>query len=121
MGQYKVLSIKSHSNSYQTLKDVVDLQQNGQKKVINIELAWNVDDLSLALNHIDFIMRNYIYFVKEFLVKENKEWYEKLTDIEQGFYASFYSLSQSHPKNIFYKMCNEAIQKYQDILLRENQ
>jgi hypothetical protein len=73
----------------------------------------------MAVNWLEFIMRNYLFFTKEYLLKNNKVFYLKLTNIERGFYSLFHSLSISHPQNIFYKRCDEAIKIYEDIKIKE--
>lgn len=116
---YKLLSANAHSSWYKTIKDLIDISQNWQKKTINIELWRNDDELSMSLNWLEFIIWNYLFFTKEYLVNNNKDFYLKLTNIERGFYSLFYSLSLSHPTNIFYQRCNEAIQIYENIKKKE--
>lgn len=116
---YQLLSIKSHSNAYKTIKDLVDISKNWQKKIINMELERNDEELSLTLNWLQFILWNYLFIIKEIFLKDNKDFYLKLTNIERGFYSLFYSLSISHPTNTFYQRCNEAIKIYENIITKE--
>ncbi len=117
---YRLLSSKAHSNWLKTLKDLIDISQNWQKKKINIELWWDIEELSLTLNWLNFIVWNYLFFIKEFLLNNNKEYYLKLTDIERWYYRLFQSLSISIPTNIFYQRCHEAIKIYEEIKTKEN-
>ena len=117
---YRLLSAKAHSNWLKTMKDLIDISQNGQKKRINIELWRDMDELTLTLNRLEFIIWNYLFFIKEFLLYNNKEFYSKLTDIERWFYALFHSLSISHPQNTFHQKCNESITIYEDMKIKEN-
>lgn len=112
---YKLLSSNAHSSWYKTIKDLINISQNWQKNLINMELWRNDDELSMTLNWLEFIIWNYLFFTKEYLLKNNKDFYLKLTNIEKGFYSMFYSLSISHPTNTFYQKCNEAIKVYEDI------
>ena len=117
---YRLLSAKAHSNWFKTMKDLIDISQNGQKKRINIELWRDEAELSLTLNWLEFIIRNYLFFMKEFLLNNNKEFYIKLTNIEKWFYSMFISLNISVPQNMFYQKCDEAIKIYEDIKIKEN-
>jgi len=116
---YKLLSANAHSNWYKTIKDLINISQNWQKEIINIKLLRDDNELSMALNWLEFIIWNYLFFIKEYLLRDNKEFYLKLTNIEKGFYSMFYSLKISHSTNTFYQRCNEAIQIYENINNKE--
>lgn len=112
---YKLLSTYSHSNWYHTLKEISSIVKEWEKNPIEIVLEKNEDEASRALNRINFIIWNYVYFIKEFLLSKNESFYLKLTDIERGYFALFKSLSISHPKNSFYTWAKEAIHIYENM------
>lgn len=109
---YKLFSVKAHSNAYETLKDTIRIAQEWQKHKINIEMRRDMEDISLSLNWLLFIMWNYLFFVKEFLIKDNNDFGLKLDEVQDGFHAVFKNLHITHPNNNFYIKFDEAIQIY---------
>lgn len=109
---YSFLSLKGHSNSAQTIEEIVDIAKNWQTGLITMELWWDVNVFSQVMNRINFVLRNYLYFLKEFFYEKQSKEHKELTDVEQWFFSLFQSLSINIPTNAFFKRCKEAIEIY---------
>lgn len=112
---YGLFSTKAHSNGYETIKDTIKIAQEWQKEKINIQMKRDMDDISLSINWLLFIMRNYLFFIKEFLINDHKDFYSKLDIVEKGFHWIFKNLNITHPTNQFHIKFDEAIRIYGDM------